>query len=173
MDKLIQTLLEPLERTEQALVDLYYRRRLAVATGRLLDFLGAVVGESRQGRGDSDYRQVITAVIAINRSSGNRADVTKIALALLNRPGTRVIIRGSGGVGVVEYMAAVSEALALLIFPYLNRAVEVTSRLGLIYDPDPDHAFAFASGAVDETSDNGWADDEIATTGGKLIGVVS
>jgi hypothetical protein len=171
--KLITTLLEPVQRTEQALTDLYYRRRLAVATGHLLDFLGAIVGEDRQGRSDTDYRQIIAAVVAINRSTGNRSDVTKIALALLNQPGARVHIRGSGGVGTVAYTAAVSAALAALILPYLKRAVEVTSRIALIYDPDPAGAFAFASAGVAEPSPNGWADAVIPTIGGKLVGVVA
>lgn len=63
---------------EVALQDLVAKRVLDVATGDQLDQLGDLVGQSRAGATDADYRQRIRARIKVNRSSGTTAEILAI-----------------------------------------------------------------------------------------------
>ena len=54
-------------------------RLLENATGIRLDTLGALVGEARDGRGDTDYRQAIKMRIRVNLSRGHDEDVLQVA----------------------------------------------------------------------------------------------
>lgn len=59
-----------------------YGVTIANASGPTLDILGALVGQGRDGFGDEDYRNHITARIAVNRSSGSVSDVKRAMVSL-------------------------------------------------------------------------------------------
>ncbi len=50
--------------------DLYLYRWIDSAYGATLDILGEIVGQPREGRNDSDYREAIKTRVTINTSSG-------------------------------------------------------------------------------------------------------
>ena len=54
-------------------------KTFASVTGKLLEFLGAIVGESRDGRADADYQAAIRIRIRVNRSRGKAEDVIAVA----------------------------------------------------------------------------------------------
>jgi hypothetical protein len=169
---LTRTLSAPFERVEQALIDAYYARRLESASGVRLDDLGKLVGQPRDGFGDTDYRRVIGARIAINRSTGVRSDLIRIALAILNTPGSKVRVTGGGGVAFVDtWDTAVSTPLATLIYKFLREAIEATVRLGVVYTTTPGNAFAFSPDDNDLISPDGFADDA-GLVGGNLTDVI-
>ncbi len=60
---------------EQVFLDLVVQRYLDNAAGAQLDGLGAIVGESRRGRSDTDYRTAIRARIRINKGNARIEDV--------------------------------------------------------------------------------------------------
>lgn len=66
----------------QDLEDVYWQilrgRTIDQAIGVQLDFLGALVGESRKGRNDAEYRAAIQLRIRINRSTGRAVDIYEI-----------------------------------------------------------------------------------------------
>lgn len=73
------TALQATETVIQQLIDL---RSLDVATGQTLDYLGAIVGEERQARGDTDYRAAIKLRRTINSSFGTAEDILRVAQAI-------------------------------------------------------------------------------------------
>lgn len=64
---------------EDALWSLIAGRALSTAIGVQLDGLGAIVGEARIGLGDEDYRALIRARIAANRSDGQGDTLLRVA----------------------------------------------------------------------------------------------
>lgn len=56
---------------------------LATAVGAQLDGLGQIVGESRQGRSDADYRIALSARILLNIGSGTIEDIAGIVDAMV------------------------------------------------------------------------------------------
>lgn len=64
---------------EDVLWDVIDMRALETASGAQLESLGALVGESRLGRSDSDYRLAIRLRVRVNRSKGRTVDVIDVA----------------------------------------------------------------------------------------------
>jgi hypothetical protein len=79
---LLVTLLDQVQEWEDALWDIYVLRNLEDATGDLLDQLGGIVGESRRGRTDDEYRRFIGVRILSNRSDGQIEDLYTILRAI-------------------------------------------------------------------------------------------
>ena len=79
---LLDTYSAQVQEIEAVLFDLMTERWLATAQGAQLDGLGAIVGEDRQGRSDTDYRVAIQARILINRSEGTPEQLIEIASLL-------------------------------------------------------------------------------------------
>jgi hypothetical protein len=84
-------------------------------SGDLLDKLGKIVGEPRNGLGDVEYYVLITARIAANRSDGRRATLIKIAKLLVpgsvyvkDFPPASLLMIPSAPISVNPYTAAQS-----------------------------------------------------------------
>jgi hypothetical protein len=82
-----------IQTVEDAFWDLYSAMLLDSATGVWLEYLGAIVGEAREGWGDTDYRRLIKARILINKSSGTIDEVLTIAALILDVSVTTVFLR--------------------------------------------------------------------------------
>lgn len=63
---------------------MYTNRTINFAVGTQLDKLGNIVGASRQGLNDSQYRQRIRGKIASNTSEGTREEILQTALLSSN-----------------------------------------------------------------------------------------
>jgi hypothetical protein len=64
---------------EDALWTLLQAMTIDAATFDLLDKIGALVGEARNGRSDTDYRAAVRIRIRANRSQGRSTDLLDIA----------------------------------------------------------------------------------------------
>jgi hypothetical protein len=84
--------LRQIQDIENALSDLLTETNLNNAVGVHLDNIGALVGEPRSGRNDSQYRIAISARILLNISNGTIEDVIAIAAAAAGVPVTIEII---------------------------------------------------------------------------------
>lgn len=82
LQELANALHEPSDELEGLIGDLETDRWVASAVGKQLDRIGAVVGVSRQGRNDSDYRSRIRFQIFINTSNGNPEDIIRATRVL-------------------------------------------------------------------------------------------
>ena len=73
---------------EDAAWQLYTLRSVDTAEGWVLDVLGKLVGERRQGSPDADYRIRVRARIRANLSDGTIEDVLAVFKLLLGGTGT-------------------------------------------------------------------------------------
>lgn len=69
---------------EDAYWDLFNAMLLDNATGIWLEYLGAMIGEAREGWGNDDYRRFIKARILANKSSGTINEVLEIIALIIN-----------------------------------------------------------------------------------------
>lgn len=66
--------------------ELQLQRALASATGINLDLLGAIVGQPRGGRNDTQFRLWIAGRVLVNKSRGKTQQLIAIASKLVNGP---------------------------------------------------------------------------------------
>lgn len=138
------TLAELVQELEDAALAVYLAFRLEDAEGPRLDWLGAKVGQAREGLSDTDYRRTIQARIAVHRSNGTRERIIQIANAFTD---IREIQSG-GGVAFIG-VGHVALALVTTLFKFLRDALEVTVRLQVKYLVQPDTlTFAMAYGTT-------------------------
>ncbi len=77
---------------EDAGFQLATERTVDTAVGVQLDGLGDIVGQTRQGLSDDDYRPLIRARIRANNSEGTAPNIIDVAVAALNNPGAGKVL---------------------------------------------------------------------------------
>ena len=90
---LLGVFLGQVQAAESALWQLFSERTVDTAIGVQLDSLGTIVGETRQGLSDADYRTLIRGRIAANKSMGREGDLRDVAFACLGSDSSSVISR--------------------------------------------------------------------------------
>lgn len=117
----------PLEDVFQDLLD---EKDLDEAQGVFLDFIGTYVGENRNNRNDTDYRQAIKVRIAINTSSGTIEDLIGV-LNLLFGQDVQVIVTRSAPASLSLFLGIPqpSENLIPLLQQTVAAGVEISSIL--------------------------------------------
>lgn len=85
VNKLLSVIIEPIQELEDELYDIYVGHGLASSIGAQLDIQGRIVGVSRLGRTDDEYRTAIYTQIIINSGSGTPEDILSA---------TRLIVKG-------------------------------------------------------------------------------
>jgi hypothetical protein len=83
IEALLSSYLSRVQELEDELWIVLWGWVLGNATARQLDDLGAIVGELREGRDDTEYEAAIRVRIRINRSKGRTIDVIDVAALLL------------------------------------------------------------------------------------------
>lgn len=172
LTKLVAAFAERTQGIENITWQIYNARMLANAADARLDDIGAIVGQPRDGRDDTEYRQWISARIVINRSNATPDDTLHVLeLVIPDYPGS-----------LVEYYPA---AYAVRLFGYpgdmdvifniLREVKPAGVRLYFEYSPTPSTGtFKFAPSATLVTgSAVGFADATAPGTGGVLAGVLS
>lgn len=86
IEGLLKSFVGSIQTIEAMLFDLINLRTLSTATGDQLTKIGAILGEPRYGRNDTDYRAALYLVIKVHRSQGTAEDV--ISTAVLGLPET-------------------------------------------------------------------------------------
>lgn len=80
--KLWQLFSEKLEEIKSVQSSMRILRSINDAEGKILDYIGGIVGELRDGREDSEYRLFIKIAIAKNNCSGSIPEILEIARAI-------------------------------------------------------------------------------------------
>lgn len=73
---------QQIQDAENALWDVYVNGRLENATGAALDRYGALIGETRGGLGDDEFRAVVRAFLVARSSQGHPDTILRVAIAL-------------------------------------------------------------------------------------------
>lgn len=155
-EKLAAALVRPFNELELAFQQLLLLRSIDVATGVWEDQIGAIVGQPRNGLGNSDYRRFLFARVAANKSSGKRRDLIKVAKLVLNNSASRVqVITQPIKTAIVRILnLGLTDGLAAILFDFLQTSAAAGERIILESSPDDiaeSFAFpaaAFASGAL-------------------------
>lgn len=128
-----------IQAVEDALQQLYSERSIDVAVGVQLDILGKIVGQRRNGMVDDDYRRIIRARIATNRSKGTITDLITVARLVVNDEDTTVQVDnvGNGTVVVRLLDEETSDTVADLTLRMLKEAVSGGVRIVLEWSSYP------------------------------------
>lgn len=84
LEKLISVLLAPLQDLESFINDVWTKVNLENASGEVLDLIGRIVGRSRGGFSDADYRNLLAIQIGVNTSKGNSQPLASIIKEVTN-----------------------------------------------------------------------------------------
>jgi hypothetical protein len=124
-DAIVQAFSAEAQQLEDAMWAVYVDRLLQnnAATGDLLDKLGKIVGQPRNGMLDAEYLILITARIVANRSDGRRE--TLIRLAKLLVPGAVIYVKEFTPGAV--YIAPQG---AITIDPYVAASFMIAAKAG-------------------------------------------
>ncbi len=76
---ILGSLMSQVQLVEDAIFAMILGRILDNAVNAQLDSVGDLVGEKRQGRGDTEYREAIRLRIRVNRSQGKAEDIIRVA----------------------------------------------------------------------------------------------
>lgn len=120
ISKLLNALMASVQDVENALQQLLTQRTIDTATGVQLDVVGRIVGQTRDGLADADYRRYIRARIAAHRSNGVPEDLIRVAALVLG------LAKGTKGVVLVR---AIEDASFILEIH--DQAVDVTTATAL------------------------------------------
>jgi hypothetical protein len=170
---LINALCAPVIERAAVLLQWYTTTQLDLAVQGDLDKIGELIGQSRQADTDQDYRRKISARIAVNRSQGRFQDLIRVTKILLanNKP---VRISGGGKVVLLDTtQTTVTVQRAQLVFDFISRAVQITTRLGVMFSSDPANDLLLSATDEDQADTiNGLADNAL-TYGGNAVGIIS
>jgi hypothetical protein len=121
----------PLQRFENACIQLLTQRGVDVAVGAQLDVLGRIVGQPRSGLMDDVYRRYIRARIATNRATGKREELINIANLILNNTATGVVLihTEAGATLILETRIPVDLDTMAVLVNMLGSAVAVGVRI--------------------------------------------
>lgn len=113
---LAKSYLLQLQDVEDAAFEVILERSLDNATGVVLNFLGAIVGQPRTSSDDERYRTAIRARIAINLSDGSPEDIIRVVrLILVNGEDFRIIEEPPAQLRVRVFSPLVSTSHDLLL----------------------------------------------------------
>ena len=168
---LVDALAEHIQEVEDAYWQLFEERRLAVAAGAQLDVLGSIVGQSRNGHVDADYRTHIQARILANASSGTAEELLELVRALVAGSTTLTLADAPPGAFVLHAgVTNLNSGLVDIIVALLRSARQAGVR-GI---------FEYMSGTTDADSFTfdgggglGFGDATNAATGGGLAGALT
>jgi hypothetical protein len=153
IEKLLGILIEPSQSVEDALQQLMYYRFVDTAVGAQLDIIGRIVGQSRDGLSDDDYRRYIRARVAVNNSNGTFKDLLTVAFLVVYDETAYFEATNSGIATVILRVRgiAISQALAQILITFLGDTVAAGVRVILEYsDQNPSTWFQW------DTVGRGW-----------------
>lgn len=162
IEALLGVFLGQLQHAETAWWQLLVERHLDTASGAALDQLGAIVGESRDGRSDAAYRPFLRARIRVNRSFGRPEDLLDVLRLLLGeghdvrlveQPPAAVVIRiqgplsapGPGPRTVVDLLQQARAAGVRLTLEYVTAEPAASFALGRASAPSSSAATGLGS----------------------------
>ena len=169
IEALVSIFCDELDELETAFFQLLNNRALDVAVGVNLDNLGQIVGISRAGRTDEEFRAAIRVQIATNVANGTYNEFLQLAKIALNRD-IDVEERFPAGLRVTAYGAA-PDPLSLIglrkLAPVTVYPIEV-----ITWDEEPDlFAFSTLDGPQDDPTGEGFSSTDTPTAGGVMVSI--
>lgn len=174
IESLLQIYLDSGTETDNIAISLNTNRNIRTATGAQLDGLGAIVGESRNGASDENYRQRILVRVRINRSSGTAAEIISILTDYVKASGitppTLQLIDIYPAQIYINLIGIVTEPN---IFALIASQLIAAGVQGILnYSADDANAFKFSTtSSVEISSVHGYGDVAM-TTGGRYSGLL-
>ncbi len=155
--ELMRVVGQAIQDRENVINQLYTAFDLSEAVGVRLDFLGALVGELRDGRGDEDFRAAVGAKVLVNLSNGRLEDMLAVAQALLPDVVDIKVIEQYPAALRIELYDAFDGASPATVARMLRQAKPAGVGLTVVA-VDIDNSMIW-SGAAGSDPDNGWGAD--------------
>lgn len=148
VEKLLTALLGPTQTLEDTLQDMLAQRSIEDAVGAQLDILGKLVGESRLGLSDDDYRRHIRARIVTNRSNGTIEDLIRITDLVFNEEEATIRIENGYCCVTIHLEDIVSDwDVAMIVIKFLRKGVAAGVRVILEFSTlEDEDTFSFFDG---------------------------
>lgn len=146
---LLKALLAPAQEIEEMFYALLALKSIDDATGAQLDLIGKLVGQSRGGNLDTDYRKFIRVRLSVNKSRGLRSDYIKIITLLY--PTAKIEVRARGATAEVTIHGVVisnADAAIIMTFLQLAHGAGVRVVLGTFPGSELFSTFAYRAAAV-------------------------
>jgi hypothetical protein len=149
-------LVNQIQDIEDVSFELFLNRWLDTAVGVQLDGLGDIVGESRQGRGDDDYRLAIKARIQINFSNATPEDIYAALVNFNDRIYEFIdVYPATFMIRLVDALVSGTDPTPEEFQAFLNTINAGGVKAWFQYsEADDDNTFTFSSGDTAEASDN-------------------
>jgi len=167
LHKLIGALLSPAQEIEYVLGDIITLTALEIATADQLDIIGEIVGESRESRSDTEYRNAIKIRIFLNSSTGSAETIIMLC---------RFLTRASTVRYLEAYPAKCILTFKTIYTPPVNlqSALESVAPAGVklsLYQSDDDEDFSFGeeNEFYPDTDMSGFGENDFPSEGGKFV----
>jgi hypothetical protein len=167
---ILEALAEPIQEVEDAYWALFEDRRLDVAVATQLDVLGAIIGQPRNGFGDTDYRSHISARIMANRSSGTVEELLTLVRTMLSAGTLTLTQTYPAGFVIHVGVADISAAIVPIVMGLLRSARQAGVRGILEFMSGTTDADTFT---LDGGGGLGFGDATTPATGGGMAGALS
>jgi hypothetical protein len=141
--------ISPLQDIEDAFQQLLTQRGLSTSIGAQLDQLGDLVGQTRQGLDDDDYRRYIAARILTNRSCGELNRLNKISRLVVDIDAASFVVHFENYATEIMRIAdvAVTFNVADILIGFLRQAKAAGVRLVLQFSESvPGNTFRLDGG---------------------------
>ena len=122
LDGIVQMFVGEIQEIEDVLFQLLLERTVTTATGDALDAIGAIVGISREGRSNTDYRSAIFVQIQVNNTGGQEAALAALLENLVDPATIDVVEVFPAGLDIAIDETGVTAATIAL----LRRAIAAT-----------------------------------------------
>lgn len=171
MRTLLSAWVSQLQQIETAVFEIVQAFNVADAAGDMLDNIGKIVGELRNGRDDDTYRIHIKVRIRLNVSSGTIPDLAGIFRLL--EPTSEIVVReGFPASLVLEILDAITPAEAAEYGKVMQSAKPAGVGASVIYAlAPPGAAFTFSTDATAASDAARGFSDTSQIAGGTLAGV--
>lgn len=139
IEALLKILVKPAQELEDVFWTLAYERTIAKAVelglDSILDLVGKLVGEPRDGKVNADYARFINARIVARRSSGLTETLIKVSKLVINDPAATIYVqnRGNATVEVAVTGIALDDSIAAILIKFLRASVSAGVRVLLLW----------------------------------------
>lgn len=167
--KMIEIFAERVQNIENTTYSMIVARQLNTAQGAQLNQYGAIVGQSREGRSDAEYRRIIRAKIAVNLSQGRRPDILNAMPAYVGANVLSMWLQDQYPAGYkLTFIVSASSELSEVDKKSIRTLAPLTTPSGVGYTliETPDAGFFGFSNNAAETGALGFCSDDDRTIGG-------
>lgn len=132
-----------IQELEEVLYGLSTSRSISSAFGYQLDLLGQLLGKSREGRTDEEYRIVLLAKVAQNISRGTPEDVIGVFKILTSSSQVQLADGYNGEVYLLADHPLTQDQINIILRE-MDSVVPAGVRVNALGSFDPDDSFAYA-----------------------------